>query len=63
VPGLSDAQADAITKARQHAVLLQNHQNLTKAFEKDLAAPPLLDPAKVTADPYTNGEPFDPTQS
>lgn len=52
VPGLSDAQADATLKARQHAVLAQNHAALKNAIEKDLAAPPLLDPAQVDAQPY-----------
>jgi len=52
IPGLSDAQADATLKARQHAVLAQNHHALTNAIEKDLAAPPLLDPSQVSAEPY-----------
>jgi hypothetical protein len=52
VPGLADAQADATLKARQYAVLAQNHAALKNAIEKDLAAPPLLDPAQVDARPY-----------
>jgi hypothetical protein len=39
VPGLSDAATDAIRKAKQHAILLQNHNALTNAFAKDIAAP------------------------
>lgn len=55
IPGLSDASADAIVKARQLAVLQQNHHALTNSMEKDVAAPQLLDPARVTAEPYTGG--------
>jgi hypothetical protein len=52
IPGLSDAQADSILKARQAAVLAQNHQNLTRAMQNDTSAPPLLDPYAVTAEAY-----------
>jgi hypothetical protein len=55
IPGLSDASAEAIRKSRQYAVLLQNHQRLYHAMEKDVAAPQLLDPAQFTAEPYTGG--------
>jgi hypothetical protein len=56
VPGLSDAQADAITKERQLAILRQNHQALTNAMAKDLAVPPLLDPSQVSSEPYGDYE-------
>jgi hypothetical protein len=48
--------------ARQHAVLVQNHTGLTKAFAADIAPPVLLDPFShvVTSAPYRNGEPTDP---
>jgi hypothetical protein len=52
VPGLSDAKANATLKARQHAILQQNHNALTHAFAKDTAAPQLIDPAMATAQPY-----------
>ena len=54
IPGLSEAQADAIVKARQYAILAQNHEHLTNAMEKDVAAPPLLGLDSVTAEPYTD---------
>jgi len=50
--GLSNAAADAIQKAKQHAILLQNYNALTNAFAKDIAAPQLLDPTIATATPY-----------
>jgi hypothetical protein len=52
IPGLADAAADAAVKAKQHAILLQNHNALTNAFAKDVAAPQLIDPAIATAQPY-----------
>lgn len=55
VPGLADASAQAITKARQYAVLQRNHQALTNAMAKDLAVPMLLDPSQVSAQPYMGG--------
>ena len=60
IPGLSDAQADSILKARQAAILAENHARLTNAMAKDLNPAPLLDPYAVDATPYTNGEPTDP---
>jgi hypothetical protein len=56
IPGLSDAQADAITKERQLAILQQNHQALTNAMAKDIAVPPLLDPSRVSSEPYGDYE-------
>lgn len=55
IPGLSDATADAILKQRQYAVLHHNHQALTDAMAKDVAAPQLLDPSEMTSQPYTGG--------
>jgi hypothetical protein len=55
IPGLADAQQAATLSARQAAVLATNHQNLTRAMERDTAAPNLLDPYKVTAEPYGGG--------
>lgn len=52
IPGMADADADERVKARQLAILTQNHHALTRAMEKDIAAPPLLDPTTVTAVPY-----------
>ena len=52
IPGLSDAQDDAITTARQHAMLLANDQKLRRAMASDTDVPPLLDPASVTAQAY-----------
>jgi hypothetical protein len=55
IPGLSDAQTAATLAARQAAVLAVNHENLTRAMAKDTAAPPLLDPYRVSAEPYEGG--------
>jgi hypothetical protein len=55
IPGLADASADAIVKARQLVVLQHNHQALIAAMEKDFATTQLLDPTQVTAEPYTGG--------
>jgi hypothetical protein len=55
VPGLADAQAEAIVKARQLAILQSNHQWLQRSMSSDLAIPELLDPAMATAEPYTGG--------
>jgi hypothetical protein len=55
VPGLADAQADAILKARQRAVLLANDQKLRRAIAADTDAPPLIDPAQVNSEPYSDG--------
>ena len=55
IPGLAEAQADAILKSRQHAVLAANHQKLQKAMASDTDVPPLLDPANQTSQPYTGG--------
>jgi hypothetical protein len=66
IPGLDSAQADATLLARQHAVLAANHADLTKAFARDTAPPPLLDPyaPAINSKPYTNGEPtFGPTNA
>ena len=54
LPGLADAHADAIVKARQLGMVRQNHAALTNAIKKDLAAPGLLDPGTATAVPYTD---------
>jgi hypothetical protein len=55
IPGLSDAQASATLAARQAAVLAQNHQNLTRAMERDTNPAPLLDPYAVNGDAYDGG--------
>jgi hypothetical protein len=52
IPGLSDAQADATLKARQAAIVGQNHQNLVRAMEKDTDPAPLLDPYQATSQAY-----------
>ena len=54
IPGLAEAASDAILKARQYAVLQANHQKLQKAFDADVDAPPLLDPADQTSQPYSD---------
>lgn len=54
IPGVAEASADAILKARQHAVVTANHQRLQHAMESDLAAPPLIDPTTVTSTPYSD---------
>jgi hypothetical protein len=52
IPGLADAQADRIIKERQRDLLQHNHNVLTNAMAKDLAAPALLDPAAVSSEAY-----------
>jgi hypothetical protein len=52
IPGLADAQTEAILAHRQHAVLLQNDRHLRNAMAKDVAAPPLQDPSLVNSEPY-----------
>jgi hypothetical protein len=54
IPGLQEAQSDERVKARQHAILQQNHHHLVNAINKDVAAPPLLSPLGVDATPYTD---------
>jgi hypothetical protein len=54
IPGLTEATTAAGLKARQYAVLAQNHHVLTNAFAKGIAAGPLLDPAQVSAAPYSD---------
>jgi hypothetical protein len=44
VPGLRDAEAEAALKAKQLAVLAQNHAALTKAIANDNPPPPLYSP-------------------
>jgi hypothetical protein len=65
IPGLADAQADAILKSRQSAIVAHNHAGLANAMAKDLPAPRLLDPYSdaVNSKPYTNGEPYSPTNT
>ena len=52
VPEAAAATSDAILKARQAAILAQNHAMLTRAIANDVAPQPLLSPANVTATPY-----------
>lgn len=59
VAGAGEAQSRATLLAKQHAVLAQNHASLTKSIRAGLPAPSqLLDPANVTAEPYS--ETFSP---
>lgn len=65
VDGLEDAQADATLAARQVAVLAHNDAGLRNSFVADTNPPVLLDPFAdaITGTPYTNGEPFSPTDA
>lgn len=54
IPGLGDATTAARLRARQLAVLKHNHEGLQKAFAKDLAAPPLMDPSQQNSTPYSD---------
>ena len=54
IPGLADAQADNIVKARQLGMLQANHDNLSRAMRADLNPQPLLDPFKADATAYGN---------
>ncbi|OBH80197.1 hypothetical protein A5681_04530 [Mycobacterium scrofulaceum] len=62
IPGLDEAQAEATLKAKQYAVLVQNHHALTKAIANDTPAPPIYSPFSpaITGKQYTNGEPYRP---
>jgi hypothetical protein len=57
IPGLAEAQADKILKARQHDVVAMNDDLLANAMVKDLNPPPLLDPFSdaVNSTPYDGG--------
>ena len=59
IPGLAGASADAIVKARQHAVLQANHQKLQKVIESGTPATALIDPSDMTSQPYLAAEPPD----
>jgi hypothetical protein len=54
IPDAADAVADATKLAKAHAILLRNHQGLSRAIAKDVDAPPLLDPTLVDSTPYVN---------
>jgi len=54
IPDAADAAANATTLAKAHAVLLRNHQSLTRAIAKDVDALSLLDPTLVDSAPYVN---------
>ena len=54
IPDAADAVANATRLAKAHAVLLRNHQTLTRAIAKDVDAQPLLDPTVVDSAPYVN---------
>ncbi len=54
IPGMAEANADVVLKQRQLAITAQNHAHLTNAFAKDIAAPPLIDPAVATSEAYSN---------
>jgi hypothetical protein len=56
IPNLADAQADKVVKARQLAIVKDNHRRLMDAFHKGTPAPVLHDPTTVSADPYEGGE-------
>jgi hypothetical protein len=54
VPGVSEAYANATVKARQRDLLMHNHANLQRAFQRDTPVMPLLDPATATSQQYVN---------
>ena len=54
IPGAADAVANATKLTKQHAVILRNHQALSRAMAQDTDVPPLLDPANVSDQPYQN---------
>jgi hypothetical protein len=51
---IPDAAANATRLAKAHAILLRNHQGLSRAIAKDVDAQPLLDPTLVDSAPYMN---------
>jgi hypothetical protein len=65
IPGFKEAAEAKTLAARQHAVIAQNHANLTKSILSDTPPAPLLDPYSPlinskpydggTSTPYTNG--------
>lgn len=54
IEGGADAVANANKLAKQHAILLRNHQALTRAMSQNTDVPRLLDPATVSDQPYSN---------
>jgi hypothetical protein len=55
IPDAAAALAEANRLAKAHAILAHNHSSLTRAIDRDLAAPQLLDPTQAAAEPYTGG--------
>jgi hypothetical protein len=54
IPDAADAAANATLLAKAHAILLRNHQGLSRAIAKYVDAQPLLDPTLVDSAPYVN---------
>jgi len=54
IPGMADATETRILRQRHLAVIAQNHAGLQHAFAKDVAAPPLMDPAAQTGEAYSD---------
>jgi hypothetical protein len=54
IPGAAEAARDAKLKLKALAMLGSNHARLMSSMVKDTPAPPLLNPADVSADDYVN---------
>ncbi len=65
IPGLDEVRAESALKAKQLAVLAQNHAALTRTIANDNPPPPIYSPYSpaITAEPYRNGEPTDPRKA
>jgi hypothetical protein len=56
IDGQDDAKAQAALLAKQHTVLVHNDGALRRSVASNTAPPQLLDPSRVDAAPYTNGQ-------
>jgi hypothetical protein len=54
IPGAADAAAESRLKAKQLAVVRDNHERLVHAVKADVAPPYLVDPSRVDGSEYVN---------
>jgi hypothetical protein len=54
IPGAADAAAESRLKAKQLAVVRDNHERLLHAVKADVEPPYLVDPLRVDASEYVN---------
>lgn len=63
IPGSDDQRAEAALKAKRRDVLAANNASLLRSFKAGTPPPELVDAygPGITAQPYSNGEPYSPT--